>query len=353
MCDDLQSALREAATAARPSETPPFAGLERRRRGRQLRTMLAVSSGLVIVAGAAVTITHDGSAAGRQSPLGTRQDRLHSADGAARALGGTPSPFPDPRSGLNHQKYEATPNICDSPPGTDDEGRINKAASYDSGQAILRPPGTATSNVTRQQVLDRFATGGYTSGKGHVVAYFGLLSAGTPSRTNADGTTWFKYDNTPTWVVVRCDGEANAMHGGPAIPEPPAPGTAPSPGPPTYGVTLALYDINGTGDSVELTGRASPELLASRYITAPWTRTQEDSADGRQIGIEYPGTGACATFDHLSVDELDGGRVNVQVWLRLLDADAQTCPTDGTVHTAVVGLRRALNERAFVDLENE
>jgi hypothetical protein len=256
----------------------------------------------------------------------------------------SPSPFPynPPVSGVV--------DVCDATDPGDAQGRLTESVSY-ADTNVVAPAGDVASKYTREQALARYAAAHTFATGGHPQAFFGLLSAPTPARINPDGSTTPFYTRKPVWLIAVCDLPHTAAegHGGPGgaittSPEP-APGTSPSPGPTGFGALFEPYDESGHPLDTTVTGRSTTEQRAERFIEVPFQRNQQDSADGRQIGISYPADEPCATFSHLDVIEQDD-QVRVQVWLRLL-TDNDTCTPEGA-HDATIGLRTSLGYRELV-----
>lgn len=244
----------------------------------------------------------------------------------------SPSPYP-----VNPQQY-AGPEICKAGDVADSEGRLTRSVTYEDGQHLLDPPGEVRSKYTREQVLEHMRNGHFRITGDGVQAVFGLLTAENYGGGN----------RLPRWIVYRCEVPDNEMvsHGGPAYHGPtPAAGTTPEPYGHTYGVILEPIDENLTTVYMMSYGYSDDATLSQEFVEVPFTRSHDDSADGRQIGIAYS-TYPCATFSHLDVREADGNdSVYVRVWLRV--TGDVPCDPSGTA-TAVVGLRTALGDRQLV-----
>ena len=241
----------------------------------------------------------------------------------------SPSPYP-----TNGHEYPG-PELCKAGDIADADGRLTKTVTFEEGQHLLEPPGDVRSKYTKAEVLDHASHGDFRLTTDHVDAVFGLLTA----------EAYGGGHRLPRWIVYDCliDPDTMVRHGGPGLIGPtPAPGTTPVPFGQSYGVTLEPIDENLHTVYMMSYGYADDATLSQQFVEVPFTRTHDDSADGRQIGIAYD-TYPCATFSHL--DTVEGNpddAVFVRVWLRV--TGETPCDPSGTA-TAVVGLSAALGDR--------
>jgi hypothetical protein len=244
-----------------------------------------------------------------------------------------PSPYPGAIA------EDGVDDICIADGVVDATGSVTATVHVGSGTATLDPPSGVTSRFTAQQTLDRYRSDRNSQyATGHPKAVFGLL-------TDANSSPFPR--RQPVWVVVTCDGPPLDGHWGFAWPSP-APGTSASPGGTINTETVVPYDEQGRSLYIVTTGYPDAALRAEMLFEVPFSRSQQDSADGRQVGISYGTDDACATFDHIETLEHDArGAVYVRVWMRLLPGATRCTSTDNN-HTAVVGLRNALGERQLI-----